>query len=452
LNQSVLETPPKPGGPEIAIIGGGIMGIALGYFLARQGVASEVFEASPVVGGLAGPLILPDQTVVDRYYHTILSSDAHVLGVCQQLGLTDLLRFKQTRTGVYVDGGVHSMSSALELLRFRPLSPVGRLRLGMTVAGAQLYRDWKRLESVSVKDWLVALGGRSLFHRLWGPMLASKFDGVEDGVSATWMWARLVRMRSTRDGANQRERAGHLIGGYPTLLSAMVSRIEAAGGAVHLRAPVADVVVDRGRLLGLRVADSLRRFSSVVITMQGPVAARLLSGVDHAFREGLTRLPYLGVVCPIIVLDRPLTGIWTVNIADRSVPFTGLIETTAYIDPAYVGGHHLVYVPKYTAPGSQWFSMGDDEVRRLWTEELVRMFPNFRQAAIRFFMVHRERYVDPLHFVGAAGAPEVRTSVGGLYIATTAQVYPALPSAESVTRHAAMAAALIVEDQAQMQV
>ena len=34
-------------------------------------------------------------------------------------------------------------------------------------------------------------------------------------------------MKSTRSGANQKEEAGHLIGGYPTLLRAMAQRIEA---------------------------------------------------------------------------------------------------------------------------------------------------------------------------------------------------------------------------------
>ncbi len=38
----------------IGIIGGGIMGISLGYYLSQHGIPVELFEASPVLGGLAG--------------------------------------------------------------------------------------------------------------------------------------------------------------------------------------------------------------------------------------------------------------------------------------------------------------------------------------------------------------------------------------------------------------
>ena len=90
----------------------------------------------------------------------------------------------------------------------------------------------------------------------------------------------------------------------------------------------------------------------------------------------LGKTEYLGVVCPLLVLDRPLTGYWTVNITDESIPFTGVIETTAYIDPRYIGGHHLVYLPKYTAPGSEWQARSAEEVRT-WLTHLRRMFPTF---------------------------------------------------------------------------
>jgi hypothetical protein len=42
--------------------------------------------------------------------------------------------------------------------------------------------------------------------------------------------------------------------------------------------------------------------------------------------------------------------------------------------------------------------------------------------------------------------PEVKTPVEGLYLATTAQIYPALTNGESVTRHARQAAELVYEN------
>ncbi len=41
---------------KIGIIGGGIMGISLGYYLSQKDYEVEIFEASPILGGLAGPI------------------------------------------------------------------------------------------------------------------------------------------------------------------------------------------------------------------------------------------------------------------------------------------------------------------------------------------------------------------------------------------------------------
>src|SRR5258706_6100255 len=86
---------------KVGIIGGGIMGISLGYFLSKQGVSVTIYEASPVLGGLAGPLVLEDGTAVDRFYHAILSSDRHLVALCKELGIDDQLRFKETKTGFH---------------------------------------------------------------------------------------------------------------------------------------------------------------------------------------------------------------------------------------------------------------------------------------------------------------------------------------------------------------
>jgi protoporphyrinogen oxidase len=135
------------------------------------------------------------------------------------------------------------------------------------------------------------------------------------------------------------------------------------------------------------------------------------------------------------------------NITDNRFPFTGVIETTTYIDPQFVGGHHLVYLPRYTAPGSRWQQVSDDEIRRIWLQELEAMFPSFDRSWIRYFLVHREAYAEPLHRLnGTDLIPSVKTPIENLYLATTAQIYPDLTNAESVSRHARRAAQVILEE------
>jgi protoporphyrinogen oxidase len=298
---------------------------------------------------------------------------------------------------------------------------------------------------VGVEKWLLRWSGRNTFDNIWRPMLKAKFDGGFDDTPATYIWARLVRMKSTRKGSSQKEMAGHLVGGYATLMKAMAERIEQAGGVIRLRTPAQEVVIEEGAARGLRLAEGGRRFDAVVVTLQTPVFRKLIPGAGQDYHHYLSQTDYLGIVCPLLVLDRPLTGYWTLNLTDDRIPFTGVIETTAYIDPQYVGGHHLVYLPKYTAPGSPWQAMSDNEIKDLWLCHLETMFPGFKRAWIRYFLVHRERYVEPLHRLNATHLiPAIETPVENLFLATTAQIYPALTNGESVSRHAREAARLVL--------
>jgi protoporphyrinogen oxidase len=298
-----------------------------------------------------------------------------------------------------------------------------------------------------VERWLVRVGGRTAFQNIWRPLLRSKFDGtLFNDVPATWVWSRLVRMKSARRGATQQEGAGHLVGGYATLVNALAQKIRESGGTIHTCSPVEEIVIEDGAVAGVRLGRDVRSFDAVLATVQTPVFERLIPLADAGYREFLRKTDYLGVVCPLLALDRPLTGHWTVNITDDSIPFTGVIETTAYIDPKYVGGHHLVYLPKYTAPGSEWQVRSDEEIEAVWLQHLRRMFPGFDTASVRYFVVNRERYVDPLHGLDSTSLiPAVKTPIRGLFLATTSQIYPALTNAESVTRHAQETAAAVIE-------
>ena len=433
---------------KVGIIGGGIMGISLGYFLSKQGVSVTIYEASPVLGGLAGPIVLEDGTEVDRFYHAILSSDRHLSDLCKELGIFDQMRFKETKTGFYYKGAIHPMNNIIEFLKFPPLGWIDRFRLGLTVLAAQFVKDWKSLESVSVQSWLLKWGGGTTFQNIWRPMLKAKFDGGFDNVPATWIWSRLVRMKSTREGANQKEMAGHLIGGYITLIKAMTDKILANGGEVLLKTAVKEIVIENGKATGIRLASGeVAKYNKVVCTLQTPIFQRLIPAADMKYQEFLGKADYLGIIAPLLVLDRPLSGNWTLNITDDRFPFTGVIETTAYIDPKYVGGYHLVYLPKYTAPGSPWQQKTDDEIKSIWLENVQAMFPGFDKSWIRYFLIHRERYVEPLHGLNETDSvPAVKTPIENLYLSTTSQIYPALTNGESVSRHARESAEIILQE------
>ena len=73
---------------KIGIIGGGFMGMTLASRLAERGHAVTVLERDHQLGGLAtyhdyGPFVW------DRFYHCILPSDSHLIGLLKDVGLGD---------------------------------------------------------------------------------------------------------------------------------------------------------------------------------------------------------------------------------------------------------------------------------------------------------------------------------------------------------------------------
>ncbi|RLI53682.1 MAG: hypothetical protein DRO93_13405, partial [Candidatus Thorarchaeota archaeon] len=133
---------------KVGIVGGGILGLTLGYYLSRAGYRVTILEKEERPGGLAGYMDMDDVTV-DKYYHGILVSDRTLLRLIYELGLGDKLKFKRTKMALFYGGRCFPMNTLKDLLNFPHLAFTDRFRLGYTGAYALLIRDWKRLEGIS---------------------------------------------------------------------------------------------------------------------------------------------------------------------------------------------------------------------------------------------------------------------------------------------------------------
>ncbi len=269
---------------------------------------------------------------------------------------------------------------------------------------------------------------------------------------ATYIWSRLVRMTDTRDKANAKEMMCYLTGGYNMLIQALARAITKRGGTITMNTSIEQLRVVDGRVTGLRLASGDIDSDGAVLTLQTPIARRLLppEAAEVAARwSGLE--DYLGIVCMLLVLRRPLVPYYTLNITDEHIPFTGVIETTNLIDPQHVGGYHLVYLPKYVAPDSEYARMDNDTLQQVFLKYLRQMFPDLKESDIAAVRIGRERYVEPLHPVGKTDAiPPIVADIDGLYLVNSAQIYPQLTNGEAAVTYARKAATEIIQAQARI--
>lgn len=421
---------------QIAIIGGGIMGVSLAYKLAKQGLKVNVYERGDNLGGLAS-FMEYDGVRMDRFYHTILSSDTAMQDLMEVGGVTDKRHFTITKQGFYDNGKQYDFNSPVDFMLFPPLNPLQRFRLGLQVIYAQFESDWHKMDVVPVEDWLVKVSGRGVYQKVWKPLLRAKFDSMAQNVPATYIWSRLRRMMGTRKGVTSKEMMCYLENGYYTVIEGVAKRCKEMGVEFHLKAPIEEIVIENGRAVGVKIGGEVKRSDAVISTLASPILEKLLPNAPADFRSLLAKQEYLGVLCPMVILKKSLIPYYVLNITDESIPFTAVVETTNLIDPQYTKGYHLVYLPKYLAPDNEMANWTDEQVKTEWMKHFRRMFPTFDESNIVEFIVQRARYVEPIRPMGTLDEiPPLKTPVERLYMGNTVMIYPELGNGEAVTRYA----------------
>jgi protoporphyrinogen oxidase len=414
--------------PSVGIVGGGILGLTAALRLAQAGARVTLVERAPDLGGLVGSFHFGDRRA-DRFYHVILPTDDRVRGLAEELGLGDRFRFRPTKVGFYGDGRLFSMTSPREFLTFPLLRPRDRARLATFVVRCQLTSDYAELDDQPLLEWLERRCGKSVVERLWRPLLDSKFDGRYDDLPATYIWARTRRMGGTRDRSG-REVMGWLEGGYQTLVDALEDRIRALGGEIHAGTAVEQIAGAQGRATGLVIEGRHRPFDFVLCTLAPPQARRLLSPeLIASAPEDHCR--YLGVVCLLLRVKRSVSPYYHLNITDRRVPLTTIVETTHVVDPDYAGGS-LLYVSKYVEPSHADQQRPLDEVERDYLAHARTIFPDLGDDEIVDSIVQRARITEPVHLLGGAKRLPDMFPLPNLALASTAHVYPEIVSGQAV--------------------
>lgn len=409
--------------PDVAVVGGGVMGLTMALRLAQRGHRVRVYEGERRVGGLAsaGPI---GSWTWDRFYHVILLSDTALTGLLSEIGVADRLRWGTTRTGFYVDGRWISLSSALEFLRFPPLNLVDKARLAATILKASRISDPVPLEGIGALEWLERWSGRRTTERIWMPLMRAKLGGNAGAASAAFIWAIIARMYAARRTGLKREMMGYVEGGYDMILPALRQHVEGTGVEVVTGAHVTDVR-DEGSSATLTIEGSGQAsFDGVVLTTACPTVSRLCRQLAPAEHERLGRVVYQGVVCPSFLLARPISGFYVTNITDSWVPFTGVIETTALVDRKAFGGHSLVYLPRYLAQDDAMWSASDEQVTVGFFDALCRMVPGLTPADIVASRVARAREVLAVSTrrYSTEVMPSLDTSLPRVFIANSAQI------------------------------
>ena len=139
----------------------------------------------------------------------------------------------------FADGRQWPFVTPMDLLRFKPLPPLARVRLGAAVLAIQRGPgNPAPFERVTARKWIERYMGRDAYRALWGPLLRGKFGERADDVAMVWLQNKF-RLRRGDDAAE--EKLGYPKHSWELLFDALQERIEAGGGRVLIDRPAAQL-------------------------------------------------------------------------------------------------------------------------------------------------------------------------------------------------------------------
>ena len=437
---------------RVAIIGAGATGLPAAYDLLKAGHEAIVYEAAPFIGGHASTFDVGGERL-ERGYHHWFTSDTDIIELVEEIGLGHTIRWIDSTVGTLHDGRIYDFVTPIDLIKYKPLSILDRIRLGLTTLRLQRDKDWRKFEGVTAHDWLREHGGARVYDNFWGPMLRGKFgDDYYTQVTMAWVWGKINTRVKSRGKSMVREKLGYPIGSFGLVFDTLAKRIRDLGGEVHTSTPVNRIVVEDDRVRGveLRAGRNIsreERFDAVLATTPSPVFTRLAPPLPADYQARLDVARYMSAVLVVLVLDRPLSHVYWLNVADRTIPFVGVIEHTNLIGPENYGDKRIVYISNYLTTDHPMYSMGHEELLAAYVPHLRKVNPNFDPSWIQESYHHRVDGAQPVIGVNySERIPGHRTPFEGVYLANTTQIYPEDRGTNYSVRMGRQVARMMMED------
>jgi protoporphyrinogen oxidase len=404
---------------NIAVVGGGPMGLAAAYDLLKRGHTVSLYEADKQLGGMSASFVF-DGIKIERYYHFICKSDQPLFDMLAELKIADSLRWKETRMGYFYQGELLNWGEPIALLKFPGLGLISKIRYGLLAFTSTKRSDWRKLDKVDAVTWLRRWVGEEAYNVLWRPLFELKFYHFTSNLSAAWIWSRLKRVGTSRKNLLQEE-MGYLEGGSDTFLDSITAHIETMGGTIHLSEPVKEITIADGKVRGVVTPTGSFEFDQVISTIPMPYVAQMVPALPPAILEKYNSVNNIAVVCVLVHLSEALTPYFWLNISDPDIDIPGLIE---YSNLNALGAH-IVYAPFYIPGEHPDFQRDDEFFIEKVKSYLFAVKPGLSEANILKIAAGRYRYAQPIcepEF--SKRLPPISPGVEGLFIADTCFYYP----------------------------
>jgi protoporphyrinogen oxidase len=415
---------------RIGIIGCGITGLTAAYVLTKKGHEVELFEEAATVGGIAGAEQM-DGFYLEKYYHHFFKSDKHIISLLEELGIGSELLWRESKMGYYTDDMAYEFGTPQSLLKFKPLPFMDKFKFGMSVLRLMRIKDWRPLEQVTAKEWLMENAGEKAFEKVWKPLLVTKFGEQYDSISMSWFWGK-IRLRGASKESG-REVLGYINGSSSFLFERLTQSLEDSGVKINLNCRVQSIKKDREgftlltqQCRGEQCLPSNGSFERILAAVPLPIFGKLAASIlPENYIDKISAVEHTSVVCMVLMLKKSFSRFYWLNIGDESIPFGGLIEHTNLLDKSEYNNKNILYISNYLYKDSKLYGMSSEELLKEYIPHLKKINPEFDESWVEGVYTFRDEYAQPIIKCGYSKMkPEFETPVEGLFTASMCNIYP----------------------------
>jgi len=399
-------------GSTVAIIGGGLAGLAAGCALADAGYLVELFERRPFLGGRASSYELPGTgEVVDNCQHVLLGCCTNLVDFYYRLGVERQIRWYDAITFILPGGKSATLRpgdlpapfhAAPAFLKSAVLDV--RDKLAIARAMLALVPGVPSDNGENFQQWLDRHGQtRQAIDRFWAPVLVSALN--EDLNRISVRCAALV----FRESFLKSPEAGWM--GVPAvplseLYGTAAAYMEERGGKVHLRAAVDSIHAEPDGLRLCVGGEEIRADQAVLATPFNVAEKLLPESVEfETLRQNARRFESSPITGIHLWFDREITPLEHAVLLERTIQW--MFHKSKILATRREAEHRRSYVELVVSSSKTLVEKPRGEIIELAVRELAEFFPVVRAARLTKSTVVKEVHAT---FSPAPGTDALRPS------------------------------------------